>query len=237
MKVGLLISLILTCFSTVVFAEEPVALESSEWRPYVYIAEEQPIGLAYDIVKAVFERADVAYKFNIKPWARVYRNGINNKNYFIPGLGRTFKREKLFQWIGPTTKAVDIHFYKLKTNPIQIKNIDEAQKYLTGVERGSYYQDFLEVHFAANKMQRVSQADQLLKMLMTKRVNFILLEETRLFNISKKLGFDPDLFEKSLFAFSVQNYLVASMNTDDALVTKLKKAYIELKKEKLINLH
>jgi polar amino acid transport system substrate-binding protein len=236
-KERLLLGFILTFLSMDVTAEEPVDLEISEWRPYAYLEKNEPTGLAYEIVKAVFERADIAYEFRIKPWARVYKNGLNKKNYFILGLGRTLDREELFQWIAPITKRVNIHFYKLKNNPIQINNIEEAKKYLTGVERGSYYQDFIDAQFSLNKRHLLITPEQLLRMLILKRVDFILLEEARVLSISKNLGVDPNLFEKSLFAFGVQNYLVASLNTEDALVGKLKKAYAELKEENLINLH
>ncbi|MEW6982545.1 substrate-binding periplasmic protein [Colwelliaceae bacterium 6471] len=236
-KISLLIGVILMCIALQAFAEEPVALEISEWRPYVYMEDGQPKGFSYDIVKTLFERANIQYDFQIKPWARVYKNGLEKKNYFIPGLGRTLKREPAFQWIGPLTKGIDIYFYKLKTDAVQIRNLDEAKEYSVGVERGSYYQDFLEAHFPKDKRQPVSQPDQLLKILMAKRVKFILLDEARMLKIAEKLGVDANLFEKSLFAFTVQDYLAASLNTNTALVDKLKQAYLELKAEGLINLH
>lgn len=236
-KVSLLITLILTCISIDVYSEGTVALEMSDWRPYVYMENNQPTGLAYVIVKAVFDRANIAYEFKTKPWARVYNNGLNKKNYFIPGLGRTPERELLFQWIGPTTKRVDVYFYKLKSNPIQIKRLEEAKEHLTGVERGAYHQDFLEENFPPNKIQEVSRPEQLLRMLLKKRVDFILLEEAVVLKLSEKLDVDPHLFEKSLIAFRVQEYLAASLHTDKALVDQLKKAYVALEKENIIDLH
>jgi len=218
------------------YAEDLVNLESSEWIPYVYMEEKQPKGLVYEIAKDIFERAGVDYAFSIKPWARVYKNGLNTKNYVITGIGRTVQREKLFHWIGPVTQEFYIYFYKLKKNPIQISNLEEAKMYLTGVERDSYYQNFIDAISPPNKRKLVVSSGQLLKMLMVKRLDFVLLEEKRVFEISEKLGIDPNIFEKSLFAFSVQNYLAASLNSDTALVDKLRKAYIELKQENLIYL-
>lgn len=215
-------------------AEEPVALESSEWRPYVYMEGSEPKGLAYERVKAVFERADVTYEFSIKPWARVYKNGLTKKNYFILGLGRTVEREALFKWIAPITKEVNIHLYKLKKSTIQINNIEEVKKYPIGVERGTYHQTFIDAKFPQIKQSLLVTSEQLLKMLIAKRVDFILLEETRLLSISEDLGVNPNLFEKSLLAFRVQEYLAASLNTDDVLVNKLKKSDAELTKENLI---
>lgn len=235
-KISLFMALMLAFVSMEGFAEEPVALEISEWRPYIYMEDNKPAGHAYEIVEAVFERADIAYDFQIKPWARVYSNGLKKRNYFIPGLGRTPKREDLFQWIAPLNKGVDVYFYKLKNNPVQINNLEEAKQHTIGVERGSYYHDFLEENFEEDKINHVSQPDQLLETLVNGRFNFILLEEARVLWVAEKLKIDPDLFEKSLFAFRVQDYLAASLNTDKELVRKLQKAYMELKEENLIDL-
>ena len=63
-----------------------------------------------------------------------------------------------------------------------------------------------------------------LHILLKKRFNFILLEESRLVKTAEKLGVDPDMFEKSLFVFNIQEYLAASLNTDKTLVNNLKAA-------------
>jgi len=227
----------MTCLATIVFAEDPVVLESNESIPYSYMEDGVPSGHAYDIANSVFKRAGVAYEFSIKPWARVYKNALNTKNYFIPALGRTPKREKLFHWIGPVMKEVDINFYKLKVNPIEINNIEDAKKYVTGVERGTYYQDYLDVHVTANNRELIGSPDQLLKMLVEKRVDYIILEDEAISRTSIKLGIDPDLFEKSLYFFSAQSYLAASLTTEKVLIDKLKNSYAELKRENLISMH
>lgn len=102
--------------------------------------------------------------------------------------------------------------------------------------RGIYNQDFLETNFLPNKRQQVSRPDQLLKMLLKKRVGFIILEEARVLKVYEKLKVDPKLIEKSLFAFKVQDYLVASLHTDKILVDQSNKAYVELEKENIIDL-
>jgi len=66
-------------------------------------------------------------------WARVYKNGFEKKNYFISGLGRTPKREKLFQWVGPITKGIDIHFSNLKPTLFKLRILRLILRQIKGI--------------------------------------------------------------------------------------------------------
>lgn len=205
---------------------------SSDWRPYVYEENGVIKGSAYKIAKDVLDRAGVQFNYRILPWARVYRNGLDKENYLIGGLGRTPKRENLFHWIGPVTVGTDIFFYKLKSNSVQINHIDDAKDYPIGVERDSYYHDFLLLNeFDENNISPVTNPDQLVRMLASNRVPFILLGERRFLKLAEELGLDPALFDRALFAFNVTDNLAFSKNTSAELVKKLRGAYRELVSE------
>jgi len=62
------------------------------------------------------------------------------------------------------------------------------------------------------------------------------LKASRTLEISGTLGINPGVFEKSLSSFREQNYFAASLNTEEVLITKMKKAYAELKGENLLSL-
>jgi len=201
-----------------------------QWRPYIYKENGVVKGYAYKILKDVFNRAGVPFNFFIRPWARVYNDGLEKKNYLIPGIGRTPKREKLFNWVGPITKGDNNFIYKLKSNPITIKSIKDAKNYMVGTERGSYSHDLLVTN-GLKKIYPVGTVEQLLQMLMLKRLTFFILDEERFLNEVEKLKLDPNLFEKALLAINVQEYMAFSKNTSPELVEKLRKAYQEIVKE------
>ncbi len=202
----------------------------SDWKPFAYLENGEMKGSAYKIAKDVLEHAGVSYKYRILPWARVYNRGLKEKNYLIGCLGRTPKREDMFHWVGPVTKGVDQFFYKLKSNPLQISNIGEAKGHRIAVERGSYYQDFLELN-DFKKINFVAKTEQLLMMLKNNRTSFIVLNESRFFKEAEKQNIDPDLFEKTLFAFNVTDNLAFNKETPPELVKKVTKAYQQLKKD------
>ncbi|WP_019613872.1 substrate-binding periplasmic protein [Psychromonas ossibalaenae] len=220
------------------FHDVLVNVEISEWLPYAYQENGEFKGFAYQIAKDVFARADIAYEFRIKPWARVYDLGLKKKNYMICGVGRTPKREKLFNWVGPVAKNIDIYFYKLKSSPIEINNLEQVRKYVVGVERDAYTHDFMVINgFDKAGYHHVSKTDQLLKMLLAGRFELFLLEEQRVLKEAEKLSLDPELFEKVYFAFNVTDYMAFSKMTSPALADKVRKAYQELHDEGKIRLH
>ncbi len=208
-----------------------VEVVSSDWKPYVYEEKGVIKGSAYKIIKDVLDRAGVRFNYRILPWARAYRNGLDKENYLIGGLGRTPKRETLFHWIGPVTAGADIFFYKLKSNPVKIIDVDEAKNYSIGAERNSYYHDFLlQNEFDVNNISPVTYPDQLIRMLVSNRIPFILLDERRFLKLAEELSLDPALFDKALFAFNVTDNLAFSKKTSLELVKRLRDAY-----QKLVN--
>lgn len=215
-----------------------IDVSSSDWRPYVYKEDDVIKGLAYDVAIEVLGRAGVSFRYQILPWARVYRYGLTRKNYLIVGIGRTTEREDLFHWIGLVNKGVDIFFYKLKSNPIKISSIEHAKQYTVAVERDSYYHDFLLLNgFDNDRMHLVMKPEQLLNMTKSNRLPLFLSSEMTFLKEAKKMKLDPSLFEKALFVFKGMDYMAFSKNTSPELVEKVRMAYQELVMEGKIKVH
>jgi len=147
-------------------------------------------------------------------------------------LGRTQAREKVFHWIGPVTQGIDIYFYKLKSNPIEINSIAQARQYKIATERDSYRQEFLLAQgFDESNIFPVSTNEQGISMLKLKRYPLYLISERRLQVLSKTKGIDPSIFEKALYGFSVKDYLAIGLNSSFQLVNKVTDAYQQLQAE------
>jgi len=210
----------------------PLEIACSQWRPYAFKENSKISGPAYEIVKQVMQRAQVDFTYKIKPWPRVYNNGLSKTNYMIGCLGRTQAREKLFHWIGPVTQGIDIYFYKLKSNPIEVSSIAQARQYKIATERDSYRQEFLQDQgFDESNMFLVSTNEQGIGMLKLKRYPLYLISERRLQVLSEAKGIDPTIFEKVLYGFSVKDYLAIGLNSSTHLVNKVTHAYQQLKAE------
>ena len=212
--------------------EKSIEVGGVDWQTYAYEKDGVMKGFAYKIVKDVLERAGVSFKYKIYPWVRAYDNGLKKKNFLLVGVGRTPKREKLFHWVGAVAKGSDIYFYKSKSNPIQIDSIEDARQYKVGVERASYYYDFLVLNgFKKENIHIVTRPSQYMKMLIADRLPLILLDESRLSIEAEKVKLAPNSFEKALFAFNVTENMAFSKTTPLNLVEKVRNAYQELVRE------
>ncbi len=215
-----------------------VLARGSNWEPYIYKQDGQIKGYAYDIAKNVLETAKVPHEFAIQPWARVYREGQNIENFMVIGVGRTPKREKLFQWIGPIAKGSDIHFFKLRKKSIAVKNLEDIKSFKVGVERDSYYEDFVRINgFEDKNISLTSDTLKIMKMLLHGRIDFVLVQQERIDIAAKEIGIASDTFEKALFGFNVTDYIAFSKQTSPTVVNQVKDAYEKLNKAGKINLH
>jgi len=210
----------------------PLEIVCTQWRPYIFRENAVLSGPVYDIAKQVLDRAGITFEYKIEPWARVYHNGLTVNNYLIGCLGRTPARENLFHWIGPVTQGIDVYFYKLKSNPIIVTNLEQARQYKVVTERGSYNHDFLRLQgFDKERIFPMTSNEQAMSLLSIKRYPLYLISEDRMVSLAKFKGIDPSIFERVLFAFSVKDYLAFSRNTSSALVKKVAAAYEALQAE------
>jgi len=214
-----------------------VKVNASDWRPYVYLENEKFKGYSYEILRAVFKRANMQFNLRIMSWARVYKFGLNKQSHMTLGVGRTAARESLFNWIGPVNKGEDIFFYQIKNKVIEIENLADVSKYFVGAQRGSYTHEFMTANALDKKLYLSVEQEQLVKMLLENRIDILLLSEKEMLEISKKLQLNPNIFSKAHFAFKVRSYMALNKTAPKVLIEKLTSAYQALSLEGKITLH
>ena len=99
--------------ASTVFAAEvsrtPLVLLTENFPPYNMakngknFAQDANIeGIAVDILRETFKRADIAYSMTLRfPWERIYNLALNNPGYGVFVTARVPEREALFKWVGP----------------------------------------------------------------------------------------------------------------------------------------
>ena len=207
---------------------EKIEVACTDW-PYILIKNDHMSGASYEITKKVFERANLSFDYKIYPWARVYYYGLNKPNFAIGCLERVFWRENHFYWIGPVNPGVYVYFYKMARNPVKINTLFDLTKYRIGVQRGSFYEDFLKNNsFTEQNIVPVTNHFQTLLMLNANRVDFVLMDEATINNLAKEINIERHKFKKELLAYQAQTYLALSKKTPPDVYLLLKKAYQEL---------
>src|SRR5690349_18207478 len=67
-----------------------------------FAQDENINGIAVDIVREMFKRANVTYSLTLRfPWERVYKLALENPGYGAFVMARLPDRERLFKWVGP----------------------------------------------------------------------------------------------------------------------------------------
>ena len=93
-------------------------------------------GIAVDIVREMFKRADVTYSLTLRfPWERVYKLALENPGYGAFVMARLPDRERLFKWVGPIGPDDWIMLAKADST-ITLETLDDARKYKIGAYKG-----------------------------------------------------------------------------------------------------
>ncbi|WP_460143739.1 substrate-binding periplasmic protein [Pseudomonas sp. S2_A02] len=101
-----------------------------------FAQDENINGIAVDIVREMFKRADITYSLTLRfPWERIYKLALEKPGYGVFVMARLPDREKLFKWVGPIGPDDWIMLAKADSK-ITLESLEEARKYKIGAYKG-----------------------------------------------------------------------------------------------------
>jgi polar amino acid transport system substrate-binding protein len=101
-----------------------------------FAQDENINGIAVDIVREMFKRANVTYSLTLRfPWERVYKLALENPGYGAFVMARLPDRERLFKWVGPIGPDDWIMLAKADSK-ISLESLEDARKYRIGAYKG-----------------------------------------------------------------------------------------------------
>lgn len=101
-----------------------------------FAQDENINGIAVDIVREMFKRADITYSLTLRfPWERIYKLALEKPGYGVFVMARLPDREKLFKWVGPIGPDDWIMLAKADSK-ITLENLEQARKYKIGAYKG-----------------------------------------------------------------------------------------------------
>lgn len=101
-----------------------------------FAQDENINGIAVDIVREMFKRADIPYSLTLRfPWERIYKLALEKPGYGVFVMARLPDRENLFKWVGPIGPDDWIMLAKADSK-ITLESLDEARKYTIGAYKG-----------------------------------------------------------------------------------------------------
>lgn len=140
-------------------AAEPLVLLTENFPPYnmasdgkSFAREDKIEGIAADIVREMFKRADIPYSMTLRfPWERVYQQALNSPNHGVFVMARQPEREKLFKWVGPIGPD-DWILLARQDSPITLDHLSEARGYRIGAYKG----DAIALHLSKEGLKPIT---------------------------------------------------------------------------------
>ncbi|WP_210642414.1 MULTISPECIES: ABC transporter substrate-binding protein [unclassified Pseudomonas] len=184
-------------------------------------------GIAVDIVREMFKRADISYSLTLRfPWERIYKLALENPGYGVFVMARLPEREKLFKWVGPIGPDDWIMLAKADSK-IALDSLEQARKYKIGAYKGDAIAETLTKQ-GLNPIVVLRDQDNA-KKLLSGQIDLWATGDPAGRYLARQEGVD-DL--KTVLRFnSAELYLALNKDVPDDVVARLQAALDELRKE------
>jgi len=235
-----LLVVLVSLFSLVatVRADDPLVLLPENFPPYNmasdgknFARDDKIEGIAADIVREMFKRADIAYSMTLRfPWERIYQQALTTPNHGVFVMARQPDREKLFKWVGPLGPD-DWVLLARPDSTLTLEHLSDAR----GLRIGAYKGDAIAQHLGKEGLKPITalrDQDNARKLLdggidlwatgdpagryLARQVNITQLKTVLRFN-------------------GAQLYLALNVGVPDALVTKLQQALDRMREEGVVD--
>ncbi len=192
-----------------------------------FAQDENIHGIAVDIVREVFKRADISYSLTLRfPWERIYKLALENPGYGVFVMARLPERERLFKWVGPIGPDDWIMLAKADSK-IALGSLEQARQYKVGAYKGDAIAETLAKQ-GLNPIVVLRDQDNA-KKLVNGQIDLWATGDPAGRYLARQEGV-TDL--KTVLRFnSAELYLALNKDVPDDVVARLQKALDELRKE------
>ncbi|MEN2397745.1 substrate-binding periplasmic protein [Pseudomonas halotolerans] len=223
---------------TVRAADTSLVLLTENFPPYNmakngknFAQDENIHGIAVDIVREIFKRADISYSLTLRfPWERIYKLALDNPGYGVFVTARLPEREKLFKWVGPIGPDDWIMLAKADSK-ISLDSLEQARQYRIGAYKGDAIAETL-ARQGLNPIVVLRDQDNA-KKLVNGQIDLWATGDPAGRYLARQEGVS-DL--KTVLRFnSAELYLALNKDVPDEVVARLQAALDELRKEGMVD--
>ena len=223
---------------TVRAADTSLVLLTENFPPYNmakngknFAQDENIHGIAVDIVREIFKRADISYSLTLRfPWERIYKLALENPGYGVFVMARLPEREKLFKWVGPIGPDDWIMLAKTDSK-IALGSLEQARQYKVGAYKGDAIAETLAKQ-GLNPIVVLRDQDNARK-LVNGQIDLWATGDPAGRYLARQEGVN-DL--KTVLRFnSAELYLALNKDVSDDVVAKLQAALDQLRKEGVVD--
>lgn len=192
-----------------------------------FAQDENIHGIAVDIVREIFKRADITYTLTLRfPWERIYKLALEKPGYGVFVMARLPERERLFKWVGPIGPDDWIMLAKADSK-IALDSLEQARRYRIGAYKGDAIAETLTKQ-GLNPIVVLRDQDNARKLL-NGQIDLWATGDPAGRYLARQEGVS-DL--KTVLRFnSAELYLALNKDVPDDVVARLQAALDELRKE------
>ncbi|MBV7547053.1 ABC transporter substrate-binding protein [Pseudomonas sp. PDM26] len=196
-----------------------------------FAQDENINGIATDIVREIFKRADITYSLTLRfPWERIYKLTLEKPGYGVFVMARLPDREKLFKWVGPIGPDDWIMLAKADSK-ITLETLNDARKYKIGAYKGDAIAETLAKQ-GLNPIVVLRDQDNA-KKLVNGQIDLWATGDPAGRYLARQDGVTG---LKTVLRFnSAELYLALNKNVPDETVAKLQAALDQLRKEGVVD--
>lgn len=236
---ALAVGLMLTLTAVYSYAQpldfERLEIITEHYPPYNFRAESGQLqGISVDLLLAMSERIGASLEreaIELLPWARGYRQALEQPYTMLFATTRTQERENLFKWVGPIA-ATKVGLTALKARQLTINGPADLKRLRLGAIRDDVGMQLLEKYgVAAAEQQLVARNRQNIEKLLRGRIDAWAYEESVAAWDIAQSGHDSDQFEVVYTLSSEYLYYAFHRTTPETIIAPLQAALDELRRE------
>ena len=208
-----------------------IAYMTEQYPPFNFEDQGKIQGIIADTMLAMMKKLDVDRPIKVLPWANSYNKIQTVPNTCLFGMTYTPERAPLFKWVGPVTDT-EVTLFALKKNHIQIKSIEDINRYKTGVIRSDIGEQLLLKNgVKPDRIDPVAQTDQNLKKLIAGRVDLIAYSKKVLIWQIKQSGLNVDDFDIVYSLSKGELFIAFHKDTPDSIIQAFQKELDTIKSD------
>lgn len=238
MKLSLLLmsSLMLPPESESLDTKQLVHLVTESLPPYQVLKQGKIEGFSTEVVKQVFERANIPYIISINSWTRSYNLTLQRKGVCIYSIARLAFREPLFHWIGNITNTNMVIFGAKGQPPYELKSLEQALNHTVAVIKDDItHQALVKKGFKDGKnLYVVENTGSLLKLLTSREdIDMIVADDITIHYRAQLANIDMAQISRlyEMPNLPLNFYLACNKDTDPMVLQQLEQALDELKQD------